>query len=234
MVNDCLTGAVTPHVETPQAGLKIFDPAKVLALGYAPASSRKLFTSFFLLDQKVERIVRTAKEPVLAQMRLAWWRDQIGTLGAVNHADPLLQLLASAWSGHEAGLLELIDGWEELLGQPVRPSSDLYAIIQKQAAPYRTIASRVAPSVPMEAVQGASRSIAAAGLITHLENEEERQVVRAVAAGIPPTSFRFARPLRPLAVLYALSKRMLGRGGTRLLERPADMVAAFKAGVRGR
>lgn len=233
MVNACLTGGVTPHGHTPPAELTIAEPAQVLALAYAPKSSKQLFASFFLLDQKLGRIVRTAKEPVLAQMRFAWWREQIAILGEASQPDPLLQMLGSAWVEEEASLLELIDGWEELLGHTIRSPADWQATLEKHAVPYLAIASRTAASMSTDAVRSASLLIAAANLFAHSANENERHTLRDYVAEHRSPPVHFPRALRPLAILYTLSERMLERGGSQLLERPGDLLAAIRAGFRG-
>lgn len=102
----------------------IDDPLRDLALSYAPAGRRPAIDALFALDAALGRVLRTTREPMVGQMRLAWWRD---ALQGLDHApppgEPVLQALAAnllhlGVTGSE--LATMIDGWEPLLGEPVR------------------------------------------------------------------------------------------------------------------
>ena len=85
-----------------------------LALAYAPVVAQPLFAGLFALDTRLAGIVRTAREPMLAQLRLAWWRDRLGQGG--GQAEPVLAALAPL-QGRDADLAALADGWEALLAE---------------------------------------------------------------------------------------------------------------------
>ena len=66
-----------------------------------------------------------AREPLLGQVRLAWWRDRLGQDPADWPAgEPLLAALRG-WQPQFAALAALVDGWELLLGAPPLPSDCL-------------------------------------------------------------------------------------------------------------
>ncbi|WP_373487503.1 squalene/phytoene synthase family protein, partial [Blastomonas sp.] len=89
-----------------------------LALLYAPPGMRPAVGCLFELDERLGRIVATAREPMLAQMRMVWWRDRLGEARDMRpKGDPVLDAVGSYWPGEEAALIALVDGWEELLGQ---------------------------------------------------------------------------------------------------------------------
>ena len=46
-----------------------------LALAYTPRDRREAMRVAFELDRRLARIVAATTEPMLGQMRLAWWRD---------------------------------------------------------------------------------------------------------------------------------------------------------------
>jgi phytoene synthase len=76
-------------------------PLQRLALAYAPAKSRAPLIALFALDARLADIVRHAHEPMLAQLRLAWWREQLtGGSGGPASGDPLLALLRE-WLGSD-------------------------------------------------------------------------------------------------------------------------------------
>ena len=49
-------------------------PMHRLALAYAPAEARPAWAGLLALDARLAGVVRAAREPVLGQLRLAWWR----------------------------------------------------------------------------------------------------------------------------------------------------------------
>ena len=86
-----------------------------LALAYAPGIARADSLAVFLLDQRLSRLVSQQREPLLTQMRLAWWRDRLGEeVSGFHHDEPVLALLAG-WGEHRQKLIGLVDGWEALL-----------------------------------------------------------------------------------------------------------------------
>lgn len=101
LVNDAVTGA---------------DAERRLALSYAPADRRSGVEALFALDHRLGTIVRRAREPLLGQMRLTWWREALAALDAAPApAEPVLTALAATVLPHGvigAALSRLADGWE--------------------------------------------------------------------------------------------------------------------------
>ncbi|MFV0645706.1 MAG: hypothetical protein ACK5NN_14645, partial [Sphingomonadaceae bacterium] len=50
-----------------------------LAAGYARGTNRDQVVSLFHLDYRLSQIVSGRSEELLAQMKLAWWREQLRT-----------------------------------------------------------------------------------------------------------------------------------------------------------
>lgn len=83
-----------------------------LALAYAPASSRRLWLGYLVLENRLARAVQGASEPIMAQIRLAWWRERFNEPASQWPAgEPLLTELA-LWGQEQAALTGLVDGWE--------------------------------------------------------------------------------------------------------------------------
>jgi 15-cis-phytoene synthase len=99
--------------------LSDFDPDVTIALAYARADLRKDFAALLALDAQIGKIVRTAKEPMLARIRLAWWREQLeGLEAAPPPADPILQAVRVLLQRHDVNggaLVPMVNGWETLL-----------------------------------------------------------------------------------------------------------------------
>ncbi len=123
MVNMASITAVKPS-ETdmpPSSADRAPRPWEALALAYALASDRALLRFLHALDRRLERVVATSSEPMLGQIRLAWWRDVLNS-DAPPKGEPLVaQLIAlrpqTDWPLTEP-LLRIVAGWEALLLDP--------------------------------------------------------------------------------------------------------------------
>ena len=90
-----------------------------LALGYAPERSRNALHALWMLDDALGRVIATTTEPLIGQMRLTWWHEQVVGLdsGSVP-AEPILVELARLICNHDVtggALAALVEGWEVLL-----------------------------------------------------------------------------------------------------------------------
>lgn len=98
----------------------IDDPERALALSYAPTDRRAALAALFALDTALGQVLRTTREPMVGQMRLAWWREALARLDtAPPPAEPVLQALASevlTLGATGQSLAAMVDGWEPLLG----------------------------------------------------------------------------------------------------------------------
>jgi 15-cis-phytoene synthase len=100
----------------------IDNPLRNLALSYAPAERRGAVAALLALDEALGNILRTTREPMVGQMRLAWWREALERLDTTPPpGEPVLTALAGevllrGVTG--ARLATMVDGWEQLLGEP--------------------------------------------------------------------------------------------------------------------
>lgn len=72
----------------------------------------------FALDNECAQVARVAREPMMAQIRLAWWRDGLLAETALpQHRSTVMDgLRGMAHFGPvRAHLVAMIDGWEELI-----------------------------------------------------------------------------------------------------------------------
>src|SRR5689334_18098035 len=96
------------------------DPDRKLALAYVPAAARPAVEALWRLDAALAGILATGTQPLISQMRLAWWREALEALDrAPPPAEPVLQALAAhvlpAVTGAELAALE--EGWLVLLSE---------------------------------------------------------------------------------------------------------------------
>jgi len=184
-----------------------------LALAYAPAAVRPLQLAAFALDAKLAGIVGNAREVLLAQIKLAWWRERLAeTVSQRPQGEPILAALAH-WQGSTDPLLALIDGWEAMLA-PDEPNPQ--ALADARAVLGRGLAEQVGASAAADQAGAALRgwSLAACSIGGEL-----------AALSLP-------RSLRALAILYGLARRRAG--AMPLLEGPLALAAALRIGMIGR
>ena len=92
-------------------------PPARLAIAYAPSDVRDRFSLLLQFDVRIADVVGKATEPLIGQMKLAWWRDVIGmTSNRRPSGEPLvaqMNLLADADLEH--AMLQLLAAWEGVL-----------------------------------------------------------------------------------------------------------------------
>ncbi|MFC3099506.1 hypothetical protein [Altererythrobacter lauratis] len=201
-----------------------------LALAYASSSStREAMLTLLLLDQRLAAILRQGGEPVIAQIKLAWWRDQLGE--APSHwpaGEPLLERLR-AWPADPSRLVPLVDGWEALLAE------DLTLSAMEQFAAGRAAAwTALGTADEAGAIGRAARDWALADLALHLGQDGEAEAARRWVLADRAHPLRLGRGMRPLAVLRALSRRALERGAAELIDGPGALLVALRSGLTGR
>jgi phytoene synthase len=87
-------------------------PPERLAVLYAPRAVQPLWEGFLLLDRRLADAARAGRDPLMIQLRLAWWRDRFDQPCADwPQGEPLLARL-HPWEQECAALRGLVDGWE--------------------------------------------------------------------------------------------------------------------------
>lgn len=201
-----------------------------LALAYAPKAAKPAVLALFALDARLAAAIRQASEPIMAQMRLAWWRDQLQLPVELRERSDQLICALDALSGSETELAELVDGWEEVLAERLDPS--LYA--QGRGAGFAVLALKLGASSHAAQARQAGRRFALVDLAANLSSEPERAAALATALGEGTEVIALPRELRSLAVLDGFARRSLSRGGAPLLDGAGAMLAAIRLGLIGR
>jgi phytoene synthase len=99
--------------------VELTDPERRLALAYVPASRRGAVATLWSLDEQFARVVLSAREAAIGQLKLAWWRDALEALDTrPPPGEPLLQALAATVlragvSGSD--MAAMAEGWDALL-----------------------------------------------------------------------------------------------------------------------
>ncbi|NOW43900.1 phytoene synthase [Novosphingobium sp. SG751A] len=175
-----------------------------LAVAYAPVATRDRWLTMLALDVRLAGVVRGAREPILAQMRLAWWRDRLrDAADKWPRGEPLLAALA-CWDGGHGALVGLVDGWEALLGEAPLPTESFETWIEGRVTACAALG---------EGAQGMARGWALGDLAAHLGDTQEQAAVADMIEAHGWRGVRLPRTMRPLVILHGLAARTKGRQG---------------------
>ena len=204
-----------------------------LALAYTPAHVRAAMHTFFALDQRLARIVSATTEPMLGQMRLAWWRDMLGTAPADRpKGDAVLDAIGEHWVDQEKALTELVNGWEEFVVAEKLGPEETRQFAGGRAHPFTRFLEAGARA-DEHRVETSSMRWALADAASRVSDEGERAAIVDLASDLPAPTGRHPKSLRGLAVLDALAVRALKRGGRPLMEGRGASLTALRAGILG-
>lgn len=187
--------------------IELLPPVHRLALAYAPARARPAWLALLALDARLAQQLRGRREPLLTQMRLAWWRDRLGEDAARwPTGEPLLAALA-AWQGQHGALIALVDGWEMLLGEAPLPIAALEALVAGRGAAMAALARVLGQADNAAAAHHAGAGWAIADLAARLSHPDERAAALTLGESHAWQGRQLSRALRPLVVLHGLSAR---------------------------
>ncbi|MES2095429.1 MAG: squalene/phytoene synthase family protein [Pseudomonadota bacterium] len=188
----------------------IDDPLSRLAIGYAPAHRRAALVALFALDAALGQVLRTTREPMVGQMRLAWWREALARLDAAPPpGEPVLQALAvdvvpAGLTG--AMLAELVDGWEPLLGDI--DDTAIAAHASRRGAALFTLAGTLLGAGDRDPLTLAGQGWALADLAANLSDPALVGTVRASAESLLTAAIghRWSRNGRPLGAMTLIAR----------------------------
>ena len=209
-------------------------PPQRLALAYSPAAARTLTAGLLALDARIAGIVRQRGEVLMAQMRLAWWRDTLAKPAAGWPAgEPLLAQL-TPWDGVRPALVDLVNGWEELLHDGPLPAAAMLRFARARAGAFAALAALLNNGAAADAATRAGVTWALGDLVTGLSDPDERAHALDLARDHAGPVTRLPRVLRPLTVLDGLARRSIRRGGAPMLDGGGAFLLAIRLGLTGR
>jgi phytoene synthase len=191
-------------------------PPARLALAYAPADTRRTWLAALALDARLAQVVRAARDPLIGQIRLAWWRERLGEpASAWPKGEPLLALLRE-WDGAHGALSSAVDGWEVLLGEAPLPKPDLLVAAEGRASALVAAAGRLGEEAHGQAVLELGRSWALSDFAANMPEPREQTALAELRAEHDVRPMRLPRALRPVVVLDGMA-RSGGSGAGALL-----------------
>jgi phytoene synthase len=174
--------------------------------------------------------LRWRREPLAAQLRLAWWRDVLAQpASGWPRGEPVLDALRR-WRD-PSGLGALPAAWEALLAERLTPR-EIAEFVDGRGRAFACLAAELGVESVDDAV-AAARIWALADLAANISDGAERELVVEYGRRLGPPP-RLSASLRPLAILAALGAAALARGGGELLAGPGSALLALRTGLAGR
>jgi phytoene synthase len=187
-------------------------PDKNLAFAYLPARQRAAVAALFEIDGAMGDVVRTTSEPMVGQIRLAWWRERLEELDSAKQApaEPRLQavqreLIPRGVNGHDLAGLER--GWVRLFDEFPWDVGTAEAIWFRGRLLFALGAQLLARTD--DSIEGAGGLWALVDAARHCSDDASRQRLIAQARTFSKGlgGARFPAALRPLSMLAAVAVR---------------------------
>jgi 15-cis-phytoene synthase len=213
----------------------ILSPAAELALAWSPADVRPMLRNALSLDHRLAQIIAHTSEPMLGQMRLAWWREALRKEPGVRpQGDAVLDAISRCWIHPAEALIFMIDGWEELLGRDALDEATAHKYAHGRAHALLVACEIAADDEGHEAARSAGLAWAFGDLASKVSSAAERAML--TEQGLVFGAVHRALPVRGrgLAVLGALGRRGLRRGGRPLMEGRSAALVALSAAITRR
>jgi 15-cis-phytoene synthase len=189
------------------------DSDRTLALSYVPTRRRAAVGALWRLDAALGAALAGGREPLIARIKLAWWREALEKLDREPApAEPVLREVAEhllpGVSGADLARMEA--GWSVLPSAEILGPDELRAYArQRGGLLFRFTAGLLGGDRPR--LEEAGEAWALVDLARHCATREDADV--ALAAALErPLSGRWPVRLRPLGMLAALAARDLEPG----------------------
>lgn len=159
------------------------------------------------LDARFARLVATTSEPMIGQMRLAWWNDALtDESGVKGQGEPLIDAMRGLGIAPPHGLSQWLDGWEALIGE-----IDLHAYAEGRGGGlFRALAGR--DDIPAWLVQ-AGAAWALWDLSGHIGDRDVAGRALAMARGyLLREKPVWPAEWRPMRIAYHLARHDIEKG----------------------
>lgn len=205
-----------------------------IALAYTPVSNRPALAAYFALDRRLGQITANTTEPMLGQVRLAWWREMLAKPKAERlSGDAVLDSIGEHWEGYDETLSKLLDAWEVFIVAEKLDQNLLKQFAADRAHPFSRFFPQTGQSNQDRPAAAAQRWVLV-DTLARVSDPEERASILEVLEGLPSSVGGHTRSLRGLAVLEALALRALKRGGRPIMEGRGAALLALRVGIFGK
>jgi phytoene synthase len=179
-------------------------------------------------------VVRAASEPMLAQLRLAWWREQFKRpLTDAPAGEPLLAVLGG-WEPQRAALGGMVDGWEALTADAPLPATAMMELARARGRAFGALAVLTQAESGEGPAEELGLEWSLADVAGKLADARERDLAKALLKSCAWHHRALPRAMRPLAVLHGLAAHAFRRGGEADALSPGRFALAMRIGLLGR
>ena len=206
-----------------------------LAIASARAEHGAQFAALLALDARLGKLVGGASEPMLGQMRLAWWRDQLAADPMSRpRGDAVLDSLSDVYWQSGQVLVGLVDGWEQFLIGGEDAAKSISALANGRAGAFCTLGEIIGTRSAQNAVRNSAHLWSHVDVALHASDAEDRVQALKMAGSIREEKAALDRDMRPLAVLRGLAVRVLDKDLTQMMGDRFSPLAALRLGIFGR
>ena len=213
------------------------DRDRILALSYVPVARRSAVEALWGLDLALGNVLAGGREPMISQIKLAWWREALIRLDREKPpAEPGLQaasaLLGFGLTGADLSAME--DGWAALISPEVLGAEELARYASARGGLLFRYTALLLGAPSSEAVERGGEAWALVDLARHSANQPDADAAVA-AARARRSSLRWPARLRPLGMLAMLAARDAQDGRARWEEQgaPRRMVRMLRHRLTG-
>lgn len=214
-------------------------PEQMLALAYAPTTTRDALSALWELDARMRRIFGSGRDETIAQIKLAWWQERLADLRPGQAlGEPLLTRVSAIAVSDDVrrALSSLVAGWRELpLAEPWTGGEvDAHAASRGRAL--LALGVGILGAQVDEAYMQAGEAYALSDVAGLAADPATRILVRDMArlrfaSGLPRV---WPKPLRTIGMLVALARRDVVSGRDERPGSPARMARMAWHGLTGR
>ena len=203
-------------------------------MAYCPRRARMPTLALLALDTRFASLLRNSREPMLAQMRFAWWRETLASEpSGWPEGEPLLGALRS-WSGRLDALRGLAEGWELLTGPAPLPREAMHNFAQARGEAFAALCDLLGRDDVAGMAASQARAWAIADLSTRLSDPVECETAVSLLEAQDWAKAELPRMMRPLAVLHGLVERDVRGTAPKQGAGLLTMLAAIRLGLLGR
>lgn len=199
-------------------------PEQILALAFCRHDLREPYGLLLRFDRGLARAMPHLGSPIVGQVRLAWWREQILSLSGSGAPDPVLDGLGEMIGTHpaaRAGLAALADGWEALLADPDLSGDRLLEFAKARGGSLFRVACIISGGEAGEPADRAGTIWALVDFARHCSDRELAARALAIAGEFRGAPRELPRALRPFAILAHFAERDAA-GGLERMPRPGS------------
>lgn len=195
-------------------------PLATILAGHAGADAPRQ-AAIWAFDERLAQVARTTSEPMIGQMRLAWWGEVIADMAAKRgQGEPVVDRMREVGAMDAPGLPAIIDGWEAVVLDSEMDSKSLldYAAGRGEGL-FRALAGT--GDIP-PFLEQAGRAWALWDLAGHVGDAALADAAIAMGRDMVPTGVqKWPRTWKPMRIALALARHDLlaGRGAPRGLSR---------------